>query len=369
MEIIHVVLGKANPERMNGVNKVVFQLATRQVLARKDVTVWGITQDCTHNYPERVFQTRLFKAYKNKFRLDSAMIEAMKGKVGNAVFHLHGGFNPVFFSVSRQLHKLGIPYVFTPHGAYNEIARRRSRISKKIYTALFEQSLLKNAQYVHCLGKSEVEGLHSVNKSAAALLVPYGFEMVTNGQTIPSENKFIIGFCGRLDIYTKGLDLMVKAFALLKKQVPEAALWIIGDSKERSDLELMIANEQVSGIELLGSKYGEAKDDLLRQLHVFAHPSRNEGLPSSVLEAASFAVPCLVTEATNVGDAIRKYQAGIVIEQPEVTALYEGMMTLYQHVVSGNWHQISANARKMVIEEYNWNAIIPQFDKLYQQAS
>ena len=30
MEIIHIVLGKANPERMNGVNKVVFQLATKQ---------------------------------------------------------------------------------------------------------------------------------------------------------------------------------------------------------------------------------------------------------------------------------------------------------------------------------------------------
>ncbi|MBY0574697.1 MAG: glycosyltransferase, partial [Undibacterium sp.] len=54
---------------------------------------------------------------------------------------------------------------------------------------------------------------------------------------------------------------------------------------------------------------------------VFAHPSRNEGLPTSVLEVAAMGIPCVVTDATNVGDAIREYNAGAVIAEPDRPAI------------------------------------------------
>ena len=64
MDIIHIVLGKANPDRMNGVNKVVHQLATKQAASNRSVQVWGITEDLSHNYAERNFKTQLFKKSK-----------------------------------------------------------------------------------------------------------------------------------------------------------------------------------------------------------------------------------------------------------------------------------------------------------------
>jgi len=42
MNIIHLVLGKANPNRMNGVNKVANQLATTMTNLNKEVELWGI---------------------------------------------------------------------------------------------------------------------------------------------------------------------------------------------------------------------------------------------------------------------------------------------------------------------------------------
>jgi hypothetical protein len=60
MEIIHIVLGKANPDRMNGVNKVVYQLATKQAEFGEKVSVWGISGDTVNNYGERNFNTELF---------------------------------------------------------------------------------------------------------------------------------------------------------------------------------------------------------------------------------------------------------------------------------------------------------------------
>ena len=55
MEIIHIILGKANPERMNGVNKVVHEMASNQTQRGYEVMVWGITTNPVHDYPERGF--------------------------------------------------------------------------------------------------------------------------------------------------------------------------------------------------------------------------------------------------------------------------------------------------------------------------
>src|ERR1700759_820319 len=110
MEIIHVVLGKANPSRMNGVNKVVHELATRQQQMGERVTLWGITRFPKHDYPGRVYATRLFRAYRNPFRLDRALKEALAEKRRDTVFHLHGGFIPAFFSLAVALHERNIPY-------------------------------------------------------------------------------------------------------------------------------------------------------------------------------------------------------------------------------------------------------------------
>src|ERR1700761_692708 len=77
MEVIHLILGKANPMRMNGVNKVVHEMATNQVLRGYPVEVWGITASTTHDYPKRNFTTRLFLRGMNPFHMDDELKQAL----------------------------------------------------------------------------------------------------------------------------------------------------------------------------------------------------------------------------------------------------------------------------------------------------
>lgn len=368
MEIIHVVLGKANPNRMNGVNKVVYQLACNQAAAGKHVSIWGITKEPVHNYPERNFETRLFKAFSNKFKLDAAFLSALKEKKDSVVFHLHGGFNPVLYSVSTALYKHDIPFVFTPHGAYNEIAMQHNWITKWIYTVLFERKLIHRARIIHCLGKTELDGLNKICSNAKARLLPYGYESELVSTTIRDYHSFNICFCGRTDIYTKGLDVLLNAYCDIKKKIPAASLWIIGSSDEQEKLKQMINSADADDIVLFGSRYGNDKEQLLKQAHVFAHPSRNEGLPSAVLEAASFGIPCAVTEATNMGESIRRYNCGTVIAGPSPVALANAITGIYHRIKKEGWKKISDAAREMIREEYNWNKILKQFDDLYKEA-
>lgn len=369
MEIIHIILGKANPERMNGVNKVVYQLATQQSHSGRNVKVWGITKNISHDYGDRNFETRLFQAKTNIFQIDRKLSSAIiKAKDRDVIFHLHGGWIPTFFTIVSLISRCKMSFVFTPHGAYNTIAMKKSKWLKKIYFQLFEKRILKKASTIHCIGKSEVDGLKTIIKNPNVSLMPYGFEInaVPTDSKNKTNKKFIIGFVGRLDIYTKGLDLLLDAFKLFNDREKNANLWIIGDSDQRSKLKQMVASRGLrEDVILWGSKFGNDKLNLLNKMDVFAHPSRNEGLPSSVLEAASLGIPCLVTEATNVGDQIENYKCGFSVENENIDAIKNALFVFDDLRRSGELNMLGERAKAMVKKEFSWNHIVNEFDKLY----
>ncbi|HOY95157.1 MAG TPA: glycosyltransferase [Catalimonadaceae bacterium] len=368
MEVIHIVLGKANPARMNGVNKVVYQLASRQAESGQTVSVWGITKDLSENYGERNFNTRLFKASLNPFGLPSGIRNAFKEKKGKAVVHIHGGWIPVFSSLSTLLKELGIPFVFTPHGAYNVVAMERSQFMKKLYFEFFERKVLRNASRLHCLGASEVNGLQRIYRTRKSVLLPYGYEAEgTAIQPSPSKGrKFIIGFVGRLDVYTKGLDLLVDAFLEFSEEQPNSELWIVGDSPERAVFERKVKSMGLeTKVKFWGSRFGEEKENLLRQMDVFAHPSRNEGLPASILEAAGYGIPVLVTEATNLAELVKRYKCGIAVPDNNAWEICMGLHKLHANWKQGQFPAMGERARSLVAQEFNWNSILKQFEQLY----
>jgi glycosyltransferase involved in cell wall biosynthesis len=371
MEIIHLILGKANPERMNGINRVVYQLATHQHKHERNVSVWGITRDLTHNYTERSFTTKLFPASRNPFGVSRELREALQKMQGrtDVVFHLHGGWVPVYATLVSLFRRYKLRYVLTGHGAYNTVAMLRSKWVKRIYFQLFEKPLLDGARRIHSIGQTEVEGLSKFYPNTKNVQIPYGFEStVEHAPSATKEDGFIIGFVGRLDIWTKGLDLLLQSFQHFHKENLHARLWIIGDGAGRAELEKRIATMNVQGVVLWGSKFGVEKDDLLSRMHVFVHPSRNEGLPASVLEAAVMGIPAIVSKPTNVAETIAQYDAGLVL--PENTSAHLEQALVRMHMcVQHRRDQMGHNARRMVGEAFAWERLLPAYDTLYREES
>lgn len=364
MEIIHIILGKANPDRLNGVNKVVYHLASAQAMAGKKVSVWGITANPIHDYPKRNFKTVLFKADWNPFSISR---ELRKSILNNkkAVFHLHGGWVPQFSSLARFLNKNQVTYILTPHGAYNSIAMERSSWKKKIYFQVMEKQLLENAQKIHCVGSSEVDGLKGIFANNKSKVIPYGFEASSTVYPLPKNKHFTIGFVGRLDIYTKGLDLLLDAFKSFQITHPKSILWIIGEGEGKRFIEKYINDNKLCNVILWGKKFGEEKDNLITKMHVFAHPSRNEGLPSAVLEAAAIGIPTVVTKATNMAEYVTHYQAGIGIENDNSLALHQALEQMWQIYKDGEAATYIQGAQEMLKCEFHWPDLVERFEAMY----
>ncbi len=378
MEVVHLILGKANPERMNGVNKVVHALASNQHAAGIKTSVWGLAKDLEHNYPPRSYQTELFKRTWNPFTLSPEFKKAIQSKAETeTVFHLHGGFLPAMSSASSLLKKARIPFVFTPHGSYNLIAMQKSGFRKGIYKLFFEKPLVRKAAAIQVLGSSEQSGLQQWYRNQKTTVIPYGFDVEDADEikgvaaqinALP-ERPFRIGFCGRLDIYTKGLDVLLDGFAQTLTHYPDCELHLIGDSPERAELlQHALALKIKDAVIFHGAKFGEEKMNLLRACHVFVHPSRNEGLPTAVLEAASIGIPLIVTEATNLGKAVAESKAGYVMDGTSTIFMEHALRFMYQATEGKDaYKSMGDNARNMVLTRFSWNHLIPRYEALYTQ--
>ena len=362
MEVIHIVLGKANPDRLNGINKVVHSLASQQYLNGANVHVWGITptpyeQTITRNYKIRFFNSKFFK-----MRVDPDFIEAVKKTSKDTIFHMHGGFIVEFYLIARLLKRENKNYVITPHGNYMGGAMKKNSIFERIYFFLFERKILKEALFIHCIGAGEIIDLKKIYSL-------FNYRLIPNGQDFDSFNFLfnkinriqspVFGFCGRLSMYQKGLDLLLDGFKIYKKNMNGGGLlWFVGDGDYKNQIINFAKKHNLDDyIIVFGSKFGAEKLNIMANMDAFYHTSRSEGLPMAVLEAAVLGKALVISEYTNMTEYVSKYNAGICLKQNSPSEIADSMNEISQLLSSNNLRIMGSNARIMAEENFDWKII------------
>lgn len=129
-------------------------------------------------------------------------------------------------------------------------------------------------------------------------------------------------FLGRLDA-NKSPDVLLRASRASLEKHPEAKLVFGGDGhleryRELSD-ELGIADR----CEFLGWVVGEDKELLFRRAGVYCLPSKNEGMPMSVLEAMAHGIPTASTPVGGVPQVIEDGADGFLFPVDDEKRLSE----------------------------------------------
>ena len=368
MKIFHILLGKANPNTMNGVNKVVDAFATEQTLLGCDVTVCGVASNLIIRH-EHNYGYKLFIACKNPFKYPEDLLKyILENSDENSIFHFHSVFILWYLPLIKALKRNRRYHIFlTPHGAY--IPAAMNSLKKKIGFWLFDSKIIKSVEAVHIIGY-QTENNDYVKKYAKRIVViPNGFGV----QNIPElkENEkdgLVFGYLGRLAKRHKGLDKLIYAFAEYKRKGGKGILKLAGGGPDEDFLKNLTKEEGMANFVFFeGVLYDELKWKFLAGISTLISPSRWDVLPTACLEAAAAGRPLSVTADTNLGKYVEKFGAGIVIPHAVTEAIVKQMFDFEKIFEDRNAYQTMCEAaKKMVREELNWKSITKQIvEQLY----
>ncbi len=175
------------------------------------------------------------------------------------------------------------------------------------------------------------------------------------------DNGFVVVSTSRL-LERKGLDYLIKAFGKFSKKKNDVELRLYGDGSQREELEDLV---QELGIEKKVKFFGETKrEDMAKYIskgHVFALPSKNEGMSNSLLEAMASGLAVIATDVGGTKELVDE-KNGFVVEKESVDDIYDALKKLYSK--RDLLERMGKESRKRT-EEMSWENMAEEYLSLY----
>jgi sugar transferase (PEP-CTERM/EpsH1 system associated) len=243
------------------------------------------------------------------------------------IVHTHNFYTLVYGALAARLGGCRT-VVHGEHGRHGKWPLRR-RLLTRILTSGVKRVLCVSESIRSMLLQ---EGMHP----SKIQVIPNGIDPDTFTHPRPTAaemaplgiapDDIVIGSVGRL-VAVKDFTTLISAFALLKREYPQALLMLVGDGPERTRLEAHAADAGCSNrVRFLGER--DDATSLYRFMRVFCLPSLSEGMSNVILEAMAAKVPVV---ATRVGDnplLIDEKTSGLLVEPGNPESLARAILKL-----------------------------------------
>ncbi|GAC1350447.1 MAG: N-acetyl-alpha-D-glucosaminyl L-malate synthase BshA [Ktedonobacteraceae bacterium] len=162
--------------------------------------------------------------------------------------------------------------------------------------------------------------------------------------------------------YEKGIDVLLLAWQLVYKEVPQAKLLIVGNGPLEAQLVDMVEALGIAeSVEFMGMQ-----DDVAAQLHrssIAVLPSRHEGMPNAVLEAMACGLPCVATRVSGSEDIIEQGVNGLLVEIEDYRDMAHALLALLRDAALTR--KVGYAARATIEERYTLERVTDLYVKLY----
>ena len=165
-------------------------------------------------------------------------------------------------------------------------------------------------------------------------------------------------FIGRLKRH-KLPDHAVNAFAIIRKQIPSAQMWIIGDGYMLKELKRM----DTENINFFGQVNDETKYNLLSKAHLVLVPSMREGWGLVVTESNAMGTPVIAYNVNGLRDSVIEGKNGVFAKENNADSLAESALRLLND--PQQLSKLSINALEYS-KEFSWDKTADYFNQLMQ---
>ena len=296
---------------------------------------------------------KLLKWFKNNIKKYDVLVI-------NGIWQFHS------FASWRYCKKNKIPYVLFLHGMLDPYFNKGNilkKIKKILYWFLIESKILRDAYRVLFTSKLERKlayksfSPYKINEYDLG----YGVEGIPKSYNFKNnlfikkynlKNRKYLLYLGRLD-KKKGLDLLIKSFAIINKIDKNLILVLAGSRNDyltKNLMNLINDNSLKKNIVITGPIYGNLKWGALANCDVLCLTSHQENFGLVIAEALSCSKPVLITNKINIYDKINHYKAGLVCED-NFDAVTK-MMKKYIRLNPKNYNTMCKQAKICFNENY-----------------
>jgi len=301
--------------------------------------------------------------------------EALAARVAEFdLVHIHMLFLYPQFAAFRAANRAGVPYIVSTHGALDPALRRRGRFRKAIMDLTWQRRMINDAALLHLTTDDEQRLIRDLSFRAPQVVVPIGFDLSSFARGadrrdfrqrfgLRSDAPLILNH-GRITA-KKNLDLLVRAVAEARQQLPGLQLVLIGPDEQGlvprlTDLAATLGLGEYFRVlpPMTSHELGEA----LAAADVWALPSATENFGLAVVEALAAGCPVITSPQVNIAPDAHLAHALVIAENESVqiaTAIVDLIRSPQKR------RELGANGRTFAAR-YDWQAVAPRVQEMYR---
>jgi glycosyltransferase involved in cell wall biosynthesis len=183
------------------------------------------------------------------------------------------------------------------------------------------------------------------------------------------DDSIIFLFLGRL-LRDKGVGEFADAASILKNKYPDAKFWILGNIDKGNPAgitrEKLREWEKLESIEYLG--FVDDVRQVICLSDVIVLPSYREGIPRSLLEAASMEKPIITTNSIGCKEVVEESINGFLVPVKDSKALAGAMKRMIE-IGEDRRKQMGKAGRQKMLEEFDEKTVIARYLEIIETIS
>lgn len=294
------------------------------------------------------------------------------------VVHVHGVWEFANVQISRTAEALRKPYVVSPRGMLDRWSVARKSWKKYIYLKTCGASWLAQAATIHLTADAELEQSSRWFPRRLGTVIPNlldlgPFRSLPDPAAMDRKLSGMLGNKPRLLFLSrihekKGLDILIRACGLLKRQGRAVSLVVAGDGEPGYVAELKaLAQAQALGsqdITFVGMITGSDKLALYQACDLFAMPTQQENFGFVFVEALSCGLPVVTTADIDLWREFAGSGAAVIVDR---TAEAFAAAAVDLLGAPAQLQQMRAKGRTWALDAFDPLKTLAMFERMYEK--